>query len=220
MTRLTLALQGDLRKVMAADRKFLERGVTNGVRLGTNALKETLRDQVRRAGFGRRLSLTWRAKTFPKGKPSLGAAGLVFSKATVIIRAFSEGATIRARKGRFLAVPTPAAPKKGKDGKRLRPSNFPEERLGRLRFVPRRGGLALLVVDNVRASFSRQTGALRGFRKASARSLRTGAGLTTAVMFVLVPQIKLPKRLNPLRAAKKARDRLPARILAQLSKES
>ena len=218
MTKLTLALAGDLRKVLAAQRAEVERGLTNAVRAETLSLKKRLRAQVSRAGFGRRLANTWRSQTFPKGKASLGAAGVVFSKAPKIIRAFSEGVTIRAKRGRFLAVPTPAAPKKGKGGKRLTPRNFPEERLGKLRFVPRRAGLALLVVDNVRASFSRQTGALRGFRKASARALRTGSGLTTAVMFILVPQIKLRKRFNPLREARKSINRLPSRIVANLGR--
>ena len=217
MTKLTLALTGNLRKVLDAQRAEVEKGLTNAVRAETLSLKKRLRAQVTRAGFGRKLANTWRSQTFPKGgKASLGAAGVVFSKASKIIRAFSEGVTIRAKRGRFLAVPTPAAPRKGKGGKRLTPRNFPEERLGKLRFVPRRAGLALLVVDNVRASFSRKTGALRGFRKASARSLRTGAGLTTAVMFVLVPQIRLRRRFNPLRAARKSINRLPARIVSNL----
>ena len=37
---------------------------------------------------------------------------------------------------------------------------------------------------------------LRGFRRATERARQSGQGLTTVVMFLLVPQVKLPKRLD------------------------
>jgi hypothetical protein len=92
----------------------------------------------------------------------------VYTKAPQIARAFDEGAVIRSRRGRFLAIPTKNAPRKGTDGGRINPSTFPEHRSGPLRFVPRPTGPSLLVVDGLRASFSRQTGELRGFRRATA----------------------------------------------------
>jgi hypothetical protein len=142
----------------------------------------------------------------------LDAASLIYSKAPQIIRAFDEGASIRARRGRFLAIPTENAPKRGTDRKRISPSNFPEQRFGQLRLVPRKNGPSLLVVDGVSASFSRKTGDLRGFRKASDRARRAGAGLTTVVMFVLVPQVKLGKRLDVEREAERWSSKLPLLI--------
>jgi hypothetical protein len=53
-----------------------------------------------------------------------------------------------------------------------------------------------LVVDGFGASFSRKTGDVRGFRYATDRARRSGQGLTTEVMFLLVPQVKLPKRAH------------------------
>jgi Family of unknown function (DUF6441) len=70
-------------------------------------------------------------------------------------------------------------------------------------------------VDKLRASISRKTGELRGFRRASDRARRTGAGLTTAVMFLLVPQVKLRKRLNVARAAERWSGQLPTLIEQQ-----
>jgi hypothetical protein len=78
--------------------------------------------------------------------------------------------------------------------------------------VPRKNGPSLLVVDGVRASFSRKTGSLRGFGKASDRARRTGSGLTTVVMFVLVPQVKLEKRLDVEREAERWSSKLPLLI--------
>ena len=42
----------------------------------------------------------------------------------------------------------------------------------------------------LRASFSRKTGELRGFRRATDRARERGDGLTTVVMFLLVPRVK------------------------------
>ena len=126
---------------------------------------------------------------------------------------------IRSRRGRFLAIPTENAPRKGTDGKRISPSTFPEHRFGPLRSVPRRSGPSLLVVDGLRASFSRKTGALRGSRRASDRARQSGQGATTVVMFLLVPQVKLPKRLDVTRAAEHWSSQLPALIEQQLRSE-
>ena len=143
----------------------------------------------------------------------------MYTKAPQIIRAFDEGAVIRSKRRRFLAIPTENAPRKGTDGKRISPSTFPEHRFGPLRFVPRHSGPSLLVVDGVRASFSRKTGELRGFRRATDRARQSGQGLATVVMFLLVPQVKLPKRLDVARAADRWSAQLPALIEQQLRSE-
>ena len=96
---------------------------------------------------------------------------------------------IRSKRGRFLAIPTENTSKKATDGKRISPSTYPEHRFGPLRLVPRPNGPSLLVVDGLRASLSRKSGELRGFRRATDRARRSGQGLTTVVMFLLVPQV-------------------------------
>ena len=126
---------------------------------------------------------------------------------------------IRSKRGRFLAIPTENAPRKGTDGRRISPRTFPEHRFGPLRFVPRQSGPSLLVVDGLRASFSRKTGELRGFRRATDRARTRGDALTTVVMFLLVPQVKLRKRLDVARAAERWSAQLPALIERQLRAE-
>jgi hypothetical protein len=61
----------------------------------------------------------------------------------------------------------------------------------------------------LRASFSRQTGELRGFRRATDRARRSGQDLTTGVMFLLVAQVTLRKRLDVARAAEHWSAQLP-----------
>jgi hypothetical protein len=77
----------------------------------------------------------------------------------------------------------------------------------------------LLVVDVLRGSVSRKTGQLRGFRRAADRAQQSGQGVTTVVMFLLVPQVKLPKRLDVARAAERWSAQLPALIEQQLLSE-
>jgi hypothetical protein len=140
----------------------------------------------------------------------------VYTKVPQIIRAFDEGAVIRSARGRFLAIPTENAPRKGTDDERISPGTFPEHRFGPLRFVPRSSGPSLRVVDGLRASFSRKTGELRGFRRATDRARRSGQGLTTVVMFLLVPQVKLRKQLEVARVAERWSGQLPVLIEQQL----
>ena len=102
---------------------------------------------------------------------------------------------------------------------RTRAGDRREHRFGPLRFVPRQSGPSFLVADGLRASFSRKSGELRGFRRATDRARRSGQGLTTVVMFLLLPQVKLPKRLDVARAAERWSGQLPALIEQQLRSE-
>jgi hypothetical protein len=202
---------------MQAELRDIGRAVTGGTRDAGRSLRTELRRQVTSAGLGQRLANSWRDKHYDNR--GIDAASLVYAKAPQIIRAFDEGAVIRSRRGRFLAIPTESAPRKGTDGKRISPSTFPEHRFGPLRFVPRSSGPSLLVVEGLRASFSRKSGELRGFRRATERARRSGQGLTTVVMFLLVPQVKLRKRLNVARAAERWSGQLPALIEQQLRRD-
>jgi hypothetical protein len=74
----------------------------------------------------------------------------------------------------------------------------------RLRFVYRRIGPSLLVAE---ARLS-----TRG-RAVASRS-RTGRGVATVPVFLLVPQVKLPRRLDLAREAERAHDAVPGLIVA------
>lgn len=207
--RIEAAIMGNLHKFMEQQKAAAEAAVTAGVAEVTERIKNDLRGQVTGAGLGNKLAKSWQAKLYPKGQKSISAAGWVFSKAPKLIRAFNEGALIKSKDGFFLAIPTEAAPKRGVGGKRINPSNFPEHSLGRLRFVYRPGKISLLVVDSLRAS----TGKRGGFRKASESALKSGRGLTTVVMFLLVPQVKLKKRLDYQSVVNRWEGQLPQTIL-------
>lgn len=170
-----------------------ERAVTGGVREGADEVKRALRADVIGAGLGARLAKTWRSSDYPRSGYSLGAASEVYTRAPRLIRAFDEGVTIKSSDGFFMAIPTDNAPKSYRR-KRVSPSNWPKERYGYLRYVYTKTGQALLVVDNQRASKAR--GGTGTALSRSKKALATGNGLMTVVMFVLVPQVRLKKRLN------------------------
>ena len=206
--KLAAAISGDLRKIMAEEIKEAEDAVTAGMRQAADGLKADLRRQVTEAGMGQRLANTWRAELYPKGQKSIKAAGFVFTRAPTIIRAFDQGALIKSKHGFWLAIPTPAAGT-GARGKRMTPGLWEQMHGSRLRFIYRRGAPSLLVAENMRA----RTGKRGGFAKGSASALRSGRGMTTVVMFILVPQVSLKKRLDVDGVAERWASALPELIV-------
>ncbi|MCK6417923.1 MAG: DUF6441 family protein [Alphaproteobacteria bacterium] len=217
--KFTAKIIGSLRRDMEKEFTTLTGAIKAGTKEAAEGLKNTLRGQITSAGMGTKLANAWRSKVYEnKGYDS---AGLVYTRAPRIVEAFDKGVLIKPKAGGvWLAVPTVTAPKRGTDGKRITPLNFPEAKLGKLEFVYRENGPSFLVVHNVRASYSRKTGQLRGFRKASDTALRTGKGLTTAIMFLLIRQVKLEKRLDVESAAKVWIEKMPNFIEQQHTKRS
>jgi hypothetical protein len=218
MPELKIALQGQLRDLMARNKRVAETGITRGVHRATEELKQNLRDEVVGAGLGRRLAKTWQDKTYPLGKKtSLNAAGWVYSKAPEIIRAHSEGTTIRAQSGTYLAIPTDNVPRRGFDKrKRATPGNWNSQRYGELRYVPRSNGPPLLVVDGARFTKSGRVGKqLKSPRKKSGGFKK---GVATIPMFTLVPQVSLKKRLDPQALGRRASSRLPNMVKREIER--
>ncbi len=214
--KLTTTITGSIKAGMEAEMRTISKAVTAGVKEAGRGLKADLRKQVVSAGLGMRLSRTWRERTYPnKGHDT---ASLVWSKAPQIIRTFDEGAVIKSKSGLWLAIPTPSAPKRGVGGKRINPSNFPEHRYGPLRFVYRRGRPSLLVVDGVRINKSGRVGR-RAKGGAFTKTGRMKQGMATVVMFIMVPQVRLKKRLDVKRESERWSRRLPALIQRHMRTE-
>jgi hypothetical protein len=98
----------------------------------------------------------------------------------------------------------PPAAGKASGGKRITPGMWEQKTGLRLRFVYRSRGPSLLVADAVRLS-------TRG--QAAVSKSKTGRGRVTAPIFLLVRQIKLPKRLNLARDAERAQATILGSIL-------
>lgn len=201
--KLGLDISPDLISAMAAEIKAGEKAVSAAMREAGTDLKTAWRGQITQAGLGRRLSNSIRSQTYPRSGESFKAAALVWSKAPQIIGAHETGPLIRSKDGFWLAIPTPAAGR-GLRGGRITPGEWERRRGLRLRFVYRRRGPSLLVAD----------GRLNNRGLGVASRSKTGRGRSTVPIFLLVPQVKLAKRLNLARDADRALAAVPGLIVA------
>jgi hypothetical protein len=202
--KLKLDITPDLVAAMSAEVLAGEKAVTAAMREAGTELKTAWRAQITGAGLGRRLANSIRSQTYPRSGESLAAAALVWSKAPEIIGAHDTGPLIRSKTGFWLAIPLPAAGKSARGG-RITPGEWERRRGLRLQFVYRRTGPSLLVAE----------GRLNAKGRAVVSKSKTGRGVVTAPIFLLVPQVKLPKRLDLARDAERAQDALPGLIVAK-----
>jgi len=181
----------DLDKMVLQQIEAAERGMTRAMRQAAEDIKQAWRSEIRSAGLGDRRANTGRAAAYPERGESLEAAALIWTKAPKIIAAHDRGALIRSRSGFWLAIPLPAAGLSRRRG-RITPAEW-ESRTGRrLRFVYRRGRTALLVADDARIGGRGRAVGKGGRRRKD--GILTGA--QTVPIFVLVPQVRLKRRLD------------------------
>jgi hypothetical protein len=91
--------------------EILASGLRDGIHRTGEVLQSELRSQVRRANLGEGLEKAWRLDKFPKrrSKTNLDPAAVVYSKSTILHRAFDESRNIRASRAQYLAIALPAA---------------------------------------------------------------------------------------------------------------
>ena len=201
--KLNVSFTPDLVALMRAEVAAGQKAVSTTITQAGTSLKSAWRTQITGAGLGQRLVNSIRTQTYPKGRNSLDAATLVWSNAPVIIGAHDTGPLIRSGNGFWLAIPLPAAGK-AMGGKRITAAMWEQKTDLRLRFVYRNRGPSLLVADAVRLN-------TRG--QAAVSKSKTGRGQVTAPIFLLVRQVKLPKRLDLARDAKRALEAIPGSIV-------
>ena len=201
--KLNVRFTPDLVALMRAEVAAGQKAVSTTMTQAVADLKSAWRAQITGAGLGQRLANTIRSQTYPKGRNSLDAAALVWSNAPVIIGAHDTGPLIRSGNGFWLAIPLPAAGK-ALGGKRITPGTWEQKTGLRLRFVYRSRGPSLLVADAARLN-------TRGH--AAVSKSKTGRGQVTAAIFLLVRQVKLPKRLDLARDAERALAAIPGSIV-------
>ena len=197
---------------MAHEMALTEIAVTRGIASTAAKLKAAWRAEVR-STLGQRLSQAIRSEVYPRGEPSAEAAAVVYARpgkgrrggAAEILAAHEYGAVIRSGSGFWLAIPTTEAGR-ARRGAKMTPGEW-EGRTGmRLQFVYRRRGPSFLVA----------TGRSLRDRLGKGRMLRSGAygkGSVTSVIFLLVPQVRLRKRLNLMSAPDRLARDLPQAIL-------
>ncbi|MEI3582155.1 MAG: DUF6441 family protein [Alphaproteobacteria bacterium] len=183
--RLKAAFEGDLTKFMEREYQNAAHAVTSGIKQATDGLKGSMRAQVKSSGLSSRLANTWRGDVYPKGKQSIFAAGVVYTKAPQIMEGFEFETVIRGKNGLWLAIPTEAVKKKVY-GKKMTPALYEQYKRVKLRFIYRPYGGSLLVHEQKKK---------------------------TIIAFILVPQVKMPKLINFTTESQKWHDKVPELIL-------
>lgn len=182
---LDVILQGKLSDFLETEYKKGANAVTKGITNATDGLKNAMRSQVKSSGLSNRLANTWRGNIYPKGKKSISAAGVVYSKAPKIMVGFEYQTIIRGKNGFWLAIPTEAIPKRAL-GKKMTSEIYEKSRNTKLRFVYRSHGASLLVHECKKKSI---------------------------IAFWLVPQVKMPKLIHFQTEGAKWQAKLPSLIL-------
>lgn len=217
MVSVTARVDGDVRALVDAARVDVADAFREAVVTTAGRVHGDMRTQTRAAGLGRGLENAWRSQVYPKSEATktLRPAGQVYSKAVVLHDAFIAGATITARRGRYLVIPTAEAEAMG--FATTREARDPGKRVpaGQLRRAAQyRAAIAKLGAENIRdiplpngrrlivyqVPQGQGRGKGRVFR--GPRLTRVGFRRGQDVpLFVLVPQVRLAPRLD-LEAAK------------------
>lgn len=195
--RITAALTGSLTQFMEAEIAKGKAAVTDGIREVADSLKNEMRKRTRQQGIADPIPNTWRAENFPKakGRKSLDAAAIVYSKAPKIAGAFERPAQIAVQGGgKYLAIPTQFHPAYGRRRRRndppISPRTFPTDLYGELVFVRRPQEPHLLIVRTARLLAGGKAAAgltRKGNRRKDAQSVP---------MFFLYSRTRLNKRID------------------------
>ena len=200
-------------------------------------------------GNARGIAHAWRSQVFPRSGQSLRPAGLVWTKVPKVIDAFERGALIHAKGGcKFLAIPTGFNAARGRRGRgekglRVTPAQMVASGQGSLRpFQSGRGFVWCLPLRSGSHRGDAAMGSRHGEPTGRRRRTRLIAGGLTEIgtgnrkgreawaramlqrglvpMFLLLPQVKLPRRLDVKGAAERGLRRLPRRFVAAWERES
>lgn len=205
----------------------------------TRALQLDLRGQVNAAfgAKGRGIGNAWRQRTFPR-RPSLGAAGLVYSKMPNVVDAFERGALIRPKGGKkFLAIPTGFNAARGRRGRsekgmRVTPQQMVASKQAFIRPISStntKGYVWCLPVKRPGDTPGKKrprhliaggvTAVATSNRAAKGRWMQQLLSQGMVPMFLLLPAVKLPKRLDIRKPAVSVSARIPGRFVSEWDKE-
>lgn len=202
--RIMATVQDDSLAAIQVQRNDLADKIRQGLDAAGAQVQATLRGQVRAAGLGPGLEKAWRTNAYPSSPATrtLHPTALVFSKATLLHQVFDQGATIHARVGRYLAIPT-------KEAEAMGFATSGTNRAGRgVGSIARR---ASMVADAIAQLGDRNIAFLpmrRGGRmmvfvapKAGTARVRGGAAVSHAAgqqvpLFLLIPSVRLLPKLD------------------------
>lgn len=202
-SNLAAALAGTLERDTQASIRRMADLHEAAMKVVGDRFKGELRADIRSGGFhqANRLANTWRVKTYRDGADDMEPALFIWTRAGLIVDAFTQGATIRARNATFLAIPQ--GPAKAIVRRMNRAANRSRDDFGRFageanpvaRVEAALGVELVAVFDRSRRAgvlITADSRRLTATGRAS-RSTRSGGG---TVLFVLVRQATLKRRIQ------------------------
>lgn len=189
--QVKLALQGiNLKDFAEGVHLRIARGARNAAEIMAARAKVRLRADVIEGGLGDKVANAWRADIYPKSaaQRTHTPAVHIYSKAPLIVTAFGEATTIRAKNARYMAIPTENCPRVGR--RKATPVEVEAMFNQDLIIFHGRGQQMLAFVDVVKAKRPGK------FRRATKGRAKQGRKSEMVLMFVMVRQVHLTKRLD------------------------
>ena len=210
--RMSSEIKGLSEAFAAAERDVASAATTAMHEIG-EGLCEDLRQDVIKAGLGRKLANTWRFKVYPNGRISLDPASLIWSKAPKLLDAFDRNPNIvPVNGGQMLAIPTRNTPNKHRKGGAVPMTPVEVEALYNQDLILRPGRLGhYYAFVNVVAGRSG-----RGFRQATRGRVAQGRKADLVLMFVMVKSVRPGKRVDIQRRIDQWAARTPGLVSGHL----
>jgi len=226
--RVVATVLGNLGQMLEAEERRARRAIETGIRETAEGLRQDLKAHMKEAGLPG-LAPVWKMKFLPGRHSAWNSAAFVYPDGVRVreaIWAFENGATIRAAGGRHLAIPTGYNKPRGwrKSGAKPLISAKDMAAMKRWSFVKKtKDGRGLVWFLRVtRAQEQTKRGKVRDLAYAggvrmvgSGRVRRTKAILEAGAvpMFLLLPQVRLAKRLDIAGIVGRWKDKLVERVI-------
>jgi hypothetical protein len=229
----------DLKRQMQEELRAGQRAARAAIQQVGEEVQGTLRNQAR-AGFplaGERMARTWRLQVFPRpGVATLRPTALISSRAPTIADGFDKGAVIRAKSGKFLAVPTGYNRAGGRRGGK--PRFTPKQMVAARKqafVLPIKGSQNKLWCLRVTEAQSRGRSGRITRQAIAGNAFRVGTGRNTVAglrpargqaklleqgfvpMFILIKQVQLKKVFDIAGTARRASERIISVMRASYS---
>lgn len=189
--RVAISFKSDLDTYAHSVHLRIAKGARTAAERQAARAKLLLRLDVEQGGLGEKVANAWRADVYPKSASAHthAPAVQVYSKAPNIVTAFGQDTLVQHHDGLYLALPTKDTPNVGR--RHATPVEVEAIFNQDLIFLPGRGQQKLAFIDAVKSKSGK-----KWRRATSARTGKQNRKAELVLMFVMVRQVHLRKRLD------------------------
>jgi len=209
------AIRGEMEKEFNRLSKPIAKAATATIREAARLVKKEFKTEFSGAGFSARTANAGRASIKPKTGDSINCSATFFLK-PAYLSVFEKGATIHGKP--LLWLPLDGVPI-GDRGRQLSPKQY-IQRIGPLHSSRRGSSKPLLFGKGTGATIRRATSKAVSFRKNKTTRAGQFRGAVNVPLFVGVPFVKIPKRVNLAGIVKRAGDNIGKLYLKNIQKDA